>query len=300
MLHLRLSASNAAAPRVERALGEMAGIKRLARAEGVRPDETILVADVHRQAADRVLDKLDQLGVADDDYVLLRSDVVAPPPTHALEGLTAFSWLEVLGEARSNSRPFGRYAVRMIAAGVIAGVGVITRNPILIVGGMALSPDVLPISATCVGIVLRRFTLAVQALATLAFGLALLIAVAIVVGAVVVGANWVPDDYVVGNGGMRTLVTLHFSTIAVALAAGVVAMTSFETRAAAAVGVAISVTTVPAAAFFGIAVGVGQVSGAPEALATLGVNVAILLGVGSLTLMIQRRWTAGFWRLTGS
>ena len=298
MLHLRLSAAKQQAPKIERALAELPGIKRLSRAEGLGSDETILSADVHRQAADRVVDKLEELGVSDEDFVLLRADVVAPSVTHEVEGSDSFSWLEVLGEARANSRPFGRYIGRMAAAGVIAGVGVMTRNPILIVGGMALSPDLLPVSAACVGIVLRRAGLAIRALVTLALGLAVMILVVIAVTALVMWANWLPNEenFWVGDGGMRTLVTLHFSMIAVALAAGVVAMLSFETHAASAVGVAISVTTVPAAAFFGVAVGAGESRGsaALEALVTLGVNVAILLAVGSLTLIVQRHLTARF------
>ena len=273
-------------------------VKRLARAEGVRPEETILAADVHRQAADILLDTLAGLGVANEDFVLLRSEVVAPPVTQAREGfgagLMSFSWLEVLGEARANSRPIGRYLNLMAAAGVIAAIGVITRNPILIVGGMALSPDVLPISATCVGIVLRRSTLAVRAFGTLVLGLALLSLVAMLIGVGVGAFNLVPNDYKVGDGGMQTLATLHYSTLVVAMVAGVVAMISFETRAAAAVGVAISVTTVPAAAYYGVAVGVGQTNSAREALATLGANVAILLLIGSLTLIVQRRVTSRY------
>lgn len=298
MLHLRLSVSTENAQRLEDALTEVPGVKRLARAEGVRPEETILAADVHRQAADILLDTLAGLGVANEDFVLLRSEVVAPPVTQAREGfgagLMSFSWLEVLGEARANSRPIGRYLNLMAAAGVIAAIGVITRNPILIVGGMALSPDVLPISATCVGIVLRRSALVVRAFGTLVLGLSLLSLVALAIGTGVGASDLVPEDYKVGDGGMQTLATLHYSTIAVAIAAGVVAMLSFETRAAAAVGVAISVTTVPAAAYYGVAVGLGQSNSAREALATLGVNVAILLVVGSFTLMVQRRITARF------
>ena len=47
--------------------------------------------------------------------------------------------------ARSLSGPDGR-------GGVLAAIGVITDNPILIVGAMAVSPDLLPIYAACVGI----------------------------------------------------------------------------------------------------------------------------------------------------
>ena len=47
----------------------------------------------------------------------------------------------------------------MIVAGVIAAYGVIEVNSILIVGAMAVSPDVLPVAAACVGLVSRRHRL---------------------------------------------------------------------------------------------------------------------------------------------
>ncbi|HEX8856184.1 MAG TPA: DUF389 domain-containing protein [Thermoleophilaceae bacterium] len=64
---------------------------------------------------------------------------------------------------------------------------------------------------------------------------------------------------------------------------------SFETRASAAVGVAISVTTIPASAYLGV--GVGETSKALGALLVLGINVSMLTLGGSLTLLLQR-WLA--------
>ena len=64
---------------------------------------------------------------------------------------------------------------------------------------------------------------------------------------------------------------------------------ALETRASAAVGVAISVTTIPASAYLGVAAGVGQIDKALGALLVLGVNVTMLLSGGCVTLMVQRR-----------
>ena len=74
----------------------------------------------------------------------------------------------------------------------------------------------------------------------------------------------------------------------IALAAGVAAMLSFETRASAAVGVAISVTTMPASAYLGVAIGAGGIDEALGALVVLLVNVALLILSGSVTLLLQR------------
>ena len=81
-----------------------------------------------------------------------------------------------------------------------------------------------------------------------------------------------------------------YSTVLVALAAGVAAMLSFETRASAAVGVAISVTTIPASAYLGVAFGTGDPDETLGALLVLTVNVVLLIVSGTATLFVQRRF----------
>ncbi len=101
-----------------------------------------------------------------------------------------------------------------------------------------------------------------------------------------------PDGYVVGSGGLGELASIDYTTFFVALAAGVAAMLAFETRASAAVGVAISVTTIPASAYLGVSFGVGEESLGWGALGVLAVNVALLILSGTLTLIVQRRAAA--------
>jgi hypothetical protein len=84
------------------------------------------------------------------------------------------------------------------------------------------------------------------------------------------------------------LSTVNISTPIVAFAAGVAGILALETRASSAVGVAISVTTIPASAYLGVAAGVGDESKALGALAVLGVNIAMLITGGSLALLAQR------------
>jgi len=76
--------------------------------------------------------------------------------------------------------------------------------------------------------------------------------------------------------------------VLIALAAGVAAMLAFETRTSAAVGVAISVTTMPASAYLGVAIGGGGSEEALGAVVVLLVNVALLITSGTATLLIQR------------
>ncbi|MEP6952733.1 MAG: DUF389 domain-containing protein [Solirubrobacteraceae bacterium] len=74
----------------------------------------------------------------------------------------------------------------------------------------------------------------------------------------------------------------------VALVAGIAGMLAIETRASAAVGVAISVTTIPASAYLGVAAGVGEIDKASGALLVLAINVTMLLVGGSITLVVQQ------------
>jgi hypothetical protein len=78
------------------------------------------------------------------------------------------------------------------------------------------------------------------------------------------------------------------TTILIAFAAGVAGMLAVESRASAAVGVAISVTTIPASAYPGVAIGVGELDKAWSALGVLAVNIAMMLAGGSSALATRR------------
>jgi uncharacterized membrane protein len=84
------------------------------------------------------------------------------------------------------------------------------------------------------------------------------------------------------------LTSINHETIVVALVAGIAGMLSLETRASTAVGVAVSVTTIPAAAYLGVAAGLGEAGTAWGALGLLGANVAMMTLGASTTLIVQR------------
>ena len=146
----------------------------------------------------------------------------------------------------------------MAVAGVIAAFGVIYDNQILIVGAMAVSPDTLPITAACTAHVLGRRDLAGRVVATLAVGLAVagLIAALMTWGLDALGL--LSPGFDLGDSELEGLQAVNVSTPIVAFVAGVAAILALETRASAAVGVAISVTTIPASAYLGVATGMGE------------------------------------------
>jgi uncharacterized hydrophobic protein (TIGR00271 family) len=288
MLHLRIFGPAGTMAEVGRGLDAGGAVRHLALAPGVRPGHVLLTAEVSAEAADEVLDFLRRHGVAQEDIALARLDEIGPVEPGGFG--TALIWADVVGQARRNARAVSRYLVFMAVAGVIAAFGVIENNSTLIVGAMAVSPDTLPIAAACVGIVSRRGRLARRAVVTLAVGLAVTCLSAISLTIFLDLLDLLPSGFVVGDSSLSGLAKVNSATVGVALAAGVAGMLAFETRASSAVGVAISVTTIPAAAYLGVAAGVGESDKAWGALAVLGVNVALLLLSGTATLMVQRRF----------
>ena len=292
MLSLRLVVDAARADSLASALADRAGIERISlSASATDLTRSILVADVEPAAADEAVATLRDFAITEADYRLARLDVISPAPAAGPHlGGAEVAWVEVLGEARANSRPLARYLVLILTAGVIAAAGVTTGNPLLIVGAMAVSPDLLPICATCVGLAGRRGRLARRAFGTFVVGLTSVTVVAALVAGFLDLAGILPADFQIGTGALGQLAHTDYSTVLVALAAGVAAMLSFETRASAAVGVAISVTTIPASAYLGVALALGEPGG--SALVVLLVNVALLILSGTATLTVQRWLTA--------
>jgi uncharacterized hydrophobic protein (TIGR00271 family) len=286
MLHLRVYGRSASLREIGEGLEDHGAARNVALSQGVRAGHVLLTAEVSAEWADGVLELLVRSGVAADDIRLARLDEIGP--IRPGRGATLI-WADVLGQARANARPVARYLVFMIAAGLIAAYGVVEANVILIVGAMAVSPDLLPITAACVGLVSRRHRLVVRALGTLAVGMGAACVTAAVLTLLLDLLDLLPAGFEIGESALSGLTTVNDETIAVAAAAGVAGMLALETRASSAVGVAISITTIPAAAYLGVAAGVGEVGKSLGALAVLGANVAMLLAAGTLTLVVQRR-----------
>lgn len=249
-------------------------------------EPAVVTADLADDAVDRALEEVKRMGVPPEDVVLVRLDLIGP--SVAQRPLASVVWADLVSQANANARPLARYLVFMIAAGVIAAFGVIYSNVTLVVGAMAISPDTLPITAAATALVLGRWRLTARAVSALLIGLG----VVCVVGGVLTFAlnqlGLLRAGFDVSSTFLEGLATVNISTPIVAFAAGVAAILALETRASSAVGVAISVTTIPASAYLGVAAGIGEVGKAAGALLVLGVNVVMLMAGGTSTLLAQR------------
>ncbi len=247
--------------------------------------QALVTGDLGADAADPALALLRRLKVPSQDVALLRLESIQPDRRREAANLV---WADLLGQAGEHARPVARYLVFMAVAGVIACYGVLYANAILIVGAMAVSPDLLPITSIAVGLVAGRRRLVARGSWALVVGLGLagLVAAALTFGLDVVGL--LPSTFEVGESILSGITTANSSTFLVAFAAGVAGMLALESRASAAVGVAISVTTIPASAYLGVASGLGEVDKAAGALLVLVINLVMVVVGATGTLLVQR------------
>ena len=287
MLQLRVFGAAPAMTEVADRLSALAGARHITWTDvRDRAGAACVTADLHADAVDPAMEAVRGLGVPAEDMALLRLESINPGSPRR-KGVSLV-WADLLGQAGEHARPVARYFIFMAVAGVIAAYGVLYGNSILIVGAMAVSPDLLPITAICVGLILHRGRLVRRAFVTLAVGLGVAGLAAGVLTASLDLLDLLPAGFKIGAGPLQGLTSVNSSTVMVALVAGVAGMLALESRASSAVGVAISVTTIPASAYFGVAAGVGEVGEAVGALLVLGINVAMLVTGGALALGVQQ------------
>ncbi|MEX2274214.1 MAG: DUF389 domain-containing protein [Actinomycetota bacterium] len=300
MVHLRIVSPSA---RTEQVLVALAGVRQVQHVACMpevvlEPRGDLVTALVHHDATDELVVALQRIGPWTDGMISFTDiDLTLVDPRIESDGdddwdveADVVVLEQIKQRAHNDAQGSWNYVLTMVAAGVIAAVGVLTDQPVLIVGAMAVSPDLSRVTAVNVGVVTGDVALAARALRTLVLGLL----VASVASALVSSGSRV-GELVPATFSLEGLQRVAFVTspdvfsVIVAIAAGVAGMLAFEnTKSGAAVGVAISVTTIPAAAAIGVAVTLTNTTEALGAAAQLGVNVACLVIAGSATLAGQR------------
>ena len=185
-----------------------------------------------------------------------------------------------------------QYVLLMMMAALIATVGLIGDLPIAIVGAMAFSPDLGRLNAMGFAILIRDSRLLLRGSRSLAVGMVVAIFLATVGTLLLKAANVTNDPLGEIPERLRDFVSvLDGFTITVAIAAGIAAMVVFiAERGNAAVGVGVSITTIPAAAYIGIALAERAWSDAGNAAIVLMVNIACVVGAEVLTGIALRKY----------
>lgn len=299
MLHVRVIAPKCATDQVLDALIADDAVTHVMSlpAAALSPPGDVIEFDVVREGASNILDRLRSLGVDDDgaivatrvDTALSASAQRAAQRVPGL-GVDAVVWHEIEQQTAEETTLSASFLAFMTIATIIAGIGVLLDQPILIVGSMVVGPEFGPLAALCVGAVQRKAYLVRRSLVALGVGfpvgmLATVVAVWLLTAAGLVDKSmllaarpstdfiWRPDalSWVVGFlGGV----------------AGILSLTS--AKAGTLVGVLISVTTVPAAANAAVAIAYGVREEAFGSSLQLLINLAAIVLAGVLTLLVQR------------
>jgi uncharacterized hydrophobic protein (TIGR00271 family) len=302
MLNLAVYAPAELADRVESSLRPMEGVHRIIRLRGVVVErgEDLVGAGIEPEWGDLVVEELRRLGVADERIVLSRRgfDLVESRSRTGTgvwdAGGDAVVWEEVRDDALERATLSLTSLALIAVAGVIAAAGVFENQPVLIIGAMTVSPDLLTLSAACVGLATRSWRLTARSFVTLGVGLAVAAATGAIAIAIARSFGAAPKAAGFATGVLTGFVSQpSVAGAAIAALAGIAAILSFEaSRAAISVGVAISVTTIPAAAGLGVATALGNGDRLVGSLAVLGINLTSLLVGGTATIVVQRWWRA--------
>ncbi|MFC4144988.1 DUF389 domain-containing protein [Micromonospora mangrovi] len=307
MLHLRVIAPQDQSAAVADLLAADPGVTHLVVLPGVarQPAGDYITCDVVRESADGVLRQLQELGVeahgaiAADDVELTLS-AAADKAAHDApgHGEDAVVWDEIAAKTGEQTILTGTFLVLIIVATMIAGIGVLLDQPILIVGAMVVGPEFGPLAALCVALLRRRPATILQSVQALGVGFLVAMGVTVLSTWLLTAAGLVSRDMLLGA---RPLTDFIWRPDAlswvVGLLAGVAGMLSLTSKKSGSlVGVLISVTTVPAAANVAVAVAYGVWHEAAGSLLQLVINLAAIVLAGLLTLVVQRYWWRGLER----
>jgi uncharacterized hydrophobic protein (TIGR00271 family) len=263
-----------------------------------KPEGDVILVDVAREDASVIVSDLKELEVDRDGSIAIEdldsyiSDA-AKRAEEAAEGLPsdAVVWEEVESRTSENIELSASFLAFMVVATLIAAIGIITDQIILIIGAMVVGPEFGPLAGLCVALVHRRRDLALRSLKALAVGFPVAITAAFALTLFLDATGLIPDGFSPDNHPFTKFISSpdHFSVMIAFLAgtAGVLSLTSAKSGAL--VGVLISVTTIPAAANVGVAAALGEGDEWVGAMTQLAVNLGAIVSAGILTLYIQRR-----------
>ncbi|WP_327174115.1 DUF389 domain-containing protein [Streptomyces sp. NBC_01335] len=299
MLHLRLIVPPARTDEVVRLLDDSVGTAHLVVLPGAArsPAGDLVLCDVAREAGDELIGRLRRLGIDRTGSITVenldltlsehadRAEEQAPG-----EGADAVLWEELTEVTHEESTFSVTYVAFLTIATMLAAVGVMLDNAILIVGAMVVGPEFGPLAGVSTALVQRAPRLVARSLAALVGGFA----AAMVMTA---GFAWLMDACGLFTRSMVEADRPNTSFIwqpdrmsfVVAFLAGIAGTLSLtSSKSAALIGVTISVTTVPAAANAAVAFSYSDYTQTTGSSQQLLANLGGIVLAGTLTLLAQK------------
>ncbi|NEE03726.1 DUF389 domain-containing protein [Phytoactinopolyspora halotolerans] len=298
MLHVRLIAPARLTDSVVALADGSAAIVNVVTLRGAvsSPAGDLIEFDLVREGADAVLAELRRLGLGEagtiavnDIDLMISADADAAGRAVPGRSEDAVVWDELSARTGADAELSWSFLAFLTLATLLAGIGGVLDQPILIVGAMVLGPEFGAIASACFGVVRREWGRIASAGTTLLVGF--VFAIAITAACALAGRllGWVEPEVL----GHRPLTGFFFhadrwSFVVAVLAgiAGILAITSEKSTSL--VGVFISVATIPAAGNIALGLALSHWSEAGRSAIQLGVNLAGLTIAGILTLLVQR------------
>ena len=258
MLHFRIWLPAAKSEAVVKTLSDDPAVSNLAVLRGAseRPVGDVVLADVAREAANDVVDRLHALDVHRDGSVDI-GQVRAWTSQRGFEaeqaapgsGADSVVWADVTHQAYAESEFNWTYVSFMTMATLIAGIAIVLDSQILVIGAMVLGPEFGAVAALGVALVRSRWNLLARSVRTLVLGFVVAILVTTLAALLGKALGWVSSEAVTAPRPATAFIYTpdkwSFIVAVIAGAAGVLSLTS--ARVGGLSGVFISVTTVPAA-----------------------------------------------------
>ncbi|MFE6734860.1 DUF389 domain-containing protein [Microbacterium sp. NPDC057650] len=257
----------------------------------------LLLFEMTKENANSVMRMMRNAGVADEGAIVVTDPLLVVSaeadeaertvPGNPDDGVL---WMQADATSRQNSRMSGTFLVFLLLATLIASVGRLQDQPILIIGAMVVGPEFAPLAAICLALVRRRKGIILPAIGTLFGGFALCALIAWGLWAVVYAFGGFSYEDATSGPLTDFIISPDIWSFVIALLAGVAGVLSVTTaKSSALVGVFISVTTVPAVGALSLALAVGAWPEAGSSILQLVLNLAGLFIAGTITLFVQLR-----------
>lgn len=299
MLRLTVTIPAELTDRVTEVLADSTAVSTLSviRGAALRPVGDVVHADVAREGANVLVDRLRDLGVHREGTLQIepvttwvsRRGFEADEETPGSSS-DAVVWAQVAQRSYDDSELNWTFLSFMSLATLIAGIAIVLDSQILVIGAMVLGPEFGAVAALGVALVRRRPLLLAVAARALLVGFGVAIAVTALAGLAGRALGWVAVDDITGARPATDFIYApdkwSFIVAVLAAAAGVLSLTS--ARVGGLSGVFISVTTVPAAGNVALGLAFGAWDEVRGSGLQLVVNLVGMALAGWLTLALQR------------
>lgn len=300
MVHLRIVVPSYQAEHALELLDNTSSVTNLIYLEGAArsPTGDVVLCDVAREDASVIISDLRELNIDREGSIAIDtidSEVsdAARTAERAAPGLPsdAVVWEEVETRTSENVELSASFLAFMALAMLIAMIGILTDQLILIIGAMIVGPEFGPIAGLCVATVEKRRDLMRRSLAALAIGFPVGITVTFAATLLLDAIGLIPSQFSQEGHPFTAFISSpdrwNFIVACLAGTAGVLSLTSAKSGAL--VGVLISVTTIPAASNIGVAAALGHWEEWLGAMEQLSLNLVAIFLAGICVLFIQRR-----------